>query len=35
MGHVKCAEAIAEEIYASQPDASVTTVDVMDYLFPH
>ena len=35
MGHVKCAEAIAEEIYASQPDASVITVDVMDYLFPH
>ena len=35
MGHVKCAEAIAEKIYASQPDASVTTVDVMDYLFPH
>ena len=35
MGHVKCAEAIAEEIYASRPDASVTTVDVMDYLFPH
>ena len=35
MGHVKCAEAITEEIYASQPDASVTTVDVMDYLFPH
>ena len=35
MGHVKCAEAIAEEIYAFQPDASVTTVDVMDYLFPH
>lgn len=35
MGHVKCAEAIAEEIYASQPDASVATVDVMDYLFPH
>ena len=35
MGHVKCAEAIAEEIYASEPDASVTTVDVMDYLFPH
>ncbi len=35
MGHVKCAEAIAEEIYASQPYASVTTVDVMDYLFPH
>ena len=35
MGHVKCAEAITEEIYASRPDASVTTVDVMDYLFPH
>ena len=35
MEHVKCAEAITEEIYASQPDASVTTVDVMDYLFPH
>lgn len=35
MGHVKCAEAISEEIYASEPDASVTTVDVMDYLFPH
>lgn len=35
MGHVKCAEAISEEIYASNADASITTVDVMDYLFPH
>ncbi len=35
MGHVKCAEAITEEIYAAQKDAAVTSVDVMDYLFPH
>lgn len=35
MGHVKCAEAISEEIHASNADASITTVDVMDYLFPH
>lgn len=35
MGHVKCAESISEEIYASNADASITTVDVMDYLFPH
>ena len=35
MGHVKCAEAIAEEIYAARKDVTVTSVDVMDYLFPH
>ena len=35
MGHVKCAEAITEEIYAAHKDAAVTSVDVMDYLFPH
>ena len=35
MGHVKCAEAITEEIYAAHKDAAVTSVDVIDYLFPH
>ena len=35
MGHVKCAEAITEEIYAAQKDVTVSSVDVMDYLFPH
>ena len=35
MGHIKCSEAITEHILDSEPDADITTVDVMDYLFPH
>lgn len=35
MGHLKCAEAIKEEILAKNPDTEVSIVDMMDYLYPH
>ena len=34
MGHVKCAEAIKEEIKHKYPDSDVTVIDFCDYCFP-
>lgn len=34
MGHVKCAEAIKEEIKTKYQDANVTVIDFCDYCFP-
>ncbi len=35
MGHIKCAEAIAEEIHCFEPKTNIYTVDLMDSIFPH
>ena len=34
MGHVKCAEAIKEEIKTKYPNSDVTVIDFCDYCFP-
>jgi len=34
MGHIKCAEAIKEEIISKYPDANVTVVDFLSFCFP-
>ena len=34
MGHVKCAEAIKEEIKTKYKDSNVTVIDFCDYCFP-
>ena len=34
MGHIKAAEAIEEQILAENPNAEVTTIDFIDYMFP-
>jgi len=34
MGHVKCAEAIKEEIKTKYPNSNVTVIDFCDYCFP-
>lgn len=35
MGHCCAAEAIAQELRSVNPEASIHTVDLIDYLFPH
>ena len=34
MGHIKAAEAIEEQILTENPNAEVTTIDFIDYMFP-